>query len=620
MESLLQAENISKSYGDLVLFENISISISKGHKTALIAINGAGKTSILNILAGLDKPDSGLITKKKSLSIAYLDQEPELNDYNSILDEIFGSGDDISMAIKNYQDALKSTDKDILQTAIDKMDGLDAWGHEVRVKQILTKFNINDYFKKISELSGGQKKRLALAKVLINEPDLILLDEPTNHLDLNMIEWLEEYLKNTSSTVFMVTHDRYFLDRICTEIVELSDNEIYSYSGNYTYYLDKRTERISIKKANIEKANNLLKKELDWVRRMPKARATKAKSRLDAFKTLKVEASAKIDDNVLSLDIEPRRLGKKILEISNLCKAYDKLNLINDFSYKFQKYEKVGIIGPNGSGKTTFLDIITGLTAQDSGEYVFGDSIVYGYYQQSGIQIDNNKRVIDIVKDVSELIYLGNGKKLSARQFLEYFMFPHQMHYSLVSKLSGGEKRRLYLLTVLMKNPNFLIFDEPTNDLDIVTLNVLEEYLSAFKGCLVIVSHDRFFLDKIVDHTFVFGENGQIKDFPGNYSVYRDYVANMTLKSLKSEIIKPEKKNKPERSQNLRLSYKEKTEFEKLENELPVLEKEKQKLEMEVNSGKLSTEELFKKSQQLQKVIEELDIKELRWLELSEKN
>jgi len=620
MESLLQAENISKSYGDLVLFENISISISKGHKTALIAINGAGKTSILNILAGLDKPDSGLITKKKSLSIAYLDQEPELNDYNSILDEIFGSGDDISMAIKNYQDALKSTDKDILQTAIDKMDGLDAWGHEVRVKQILTKFNINDYFKKISELSGGQKKRLALAKVLINEPDLILLDEPTNHLDLNMIEWLEEYLKNTSSTVFMVTHDRYFLDRICTEIVELSDNEIYSYSGNYTYYLDKRTERISIKKANIEKANNLLKKELDWVRRMPKARATKAKSRLDAFKTLKVEASAKIDDNVLSLDIVPRRLGKKILEISNLCKAYDKLNLINDFSYKFQKYEKVGIIGPNGSGKTTFLDIITGLTAQDSGEYVFGDSIVYGYYQQSGIQIDNNKRVIDIVKDVSELIYLGNGKKLSARQFLEYFMFPHQMHYSLVSKLSGGEKRRLYLLTVLMKNPNFLIFDEPTNDLDIVTLNVLEEYLSAFKGCLVIVSHDRFFLDKIVDHTFVFGENGQIKDFPGNYSVYRDYVANMTLKSLKSEIIKPEKKNKPERSQNLRLSYKEKTEFEKLENELPVLEKEKQKLEMEVNSGKLSTEELFKKSQQLQKVIEELDIKELRWLELSEKN
>ena len=619
MKSLLQAENISKSYGDLTLFDDISISISQGQKMALIAINGAGKTSILNILAGIDTPDKGQIAKKKDISIGYLDQEPVLNEYNTVIEEVLSSSDEITQAILEYQFVLDKNDNTNLQKAIDRMDGLNAWDHDVKMKQILTRFKINEYTKKVGELSGGQKKRLALANVLINEPDLILLDEPTNHLDLDMIEWLEDYLKNTNSTVFMVTHDRYFLERVCNEIIELSDNIIYTYKGNYAYYLNKRSQRISIRKSGIEKANNLLKKELDWVSRMPKARTSKSKSRLDAFVELKAEASQRIDENVLSLDIVPRRLGKKILEINNLSKSYDNLTLIKDFSYKFQKFEKVGIIGPNGSGKTTFLDIITGIITQDSGNFVFGDSIVYGYYEQSGIQFDNTKRVIDVVKEVSEQISLGNGKRLSARQFLEYFLFPHDMHYSMVSKLSGGEKRRLYLLTVLMKNPNFLIFDEPTNDLDIVTLNVLEEYLAGFKGCLLIVSHDRFFLDKIVDHTFVFGNNGIIKDFPGNYSVYRDHLTNINSKTVNEDIIPKEKKNKPEKLSILKFSYKEKTEFEKLEKEIPILEKEKQTLENEINSGILNTDELFQKSKALQTLIEELDTKELRWLELSEK-
>ena len=620
MINILQAENISKSYGDLVLFEDISVSISKNQKIAMIAINGAGKTTILNILAGIDQPDKGLITKRNDITIGYLEQDPELNDHNTVLQEVFASNNEILQTIQEYEDVVSKNNNEKLQEVMEKMDRLNAWDHEVKIKQILTRFKINEYNKRVGELSGGQKKRLALANVLINNPDLIILDEPTNHLDLDMIEWLEEYLSNTTSTVFMVTHDRYFLDRVCNEIVELDNNIIYNYKGNYTYFLTRRYERIKHSKTKIEKAGNLLRKELDWVNRMPKARTTKAKYRIDAFQKLKEEASQKIGDDVLSLDIVPRRLGKKILEIEGLNKSYDNLNLINDFSYKIQKYEKIGIIGNNGSGKSTFLNIISGNVKQDSGSIEFGESIVYGYFSQTGIITDNNKRVIDVVKDVSEQINLGNGKRLSATQFLEYFLFPPKMHYSLVSKLSGGERRRLYLLTVLIKNPNFIIFDEPTNDLDIVTLNVLEEYLTAYKGCLLIVSHDRFFLDKIVDHIFVFGNNGNIKDFPGNYSVYRDHVKILKEKEVSQSKESKQKKDKPKREDSSKKTFKEKTEFEDLEREMPKLEKEKEILESEISSGKLSSNELIEKSDKLGKIINDLDIKELRWLELSEKS
>ncbi|MFC2120299.1 ABC-F family ATP-binding cassette domain-containing protein [Bacteroidota bacterium] len=621
MINIIQAENISKSYGDLVLFEDISISISKNQKISMIAINGAGKTTILNILAGRDKADKGVVTKKNDLTIGYLEQDPVLNDHNTVLEEVFASSDEILQAIREYEEIVSSNNNDKLQEVMEKMDRLNAWGHEVKIKQILTRFKINEYDKLVGELSGGQKKRLALANVLINNHDLIILDEPTNHLDLDMIEWLEDYLLNTTSSIFMVTHDRYFLDRVCNEIIELDNNVIYTYKGNYTYFLTKRQERIVHSKGKIEKASNLLRKELDWVNRMPKARGTKAKYRLDAFRKLKEEASQKIDENVLSLDIVPRRLGKKILEIDNLNKSYDDLNLIKDFSYKIQKFEKIGIIGNNGSGKSTFLNIITGGVQQDSGSIEFGDSIVFGYFSQTGIITDYNKRVIDVVKDVSENISIGNGKRLSATQFLEYFLFPPKMHYSLVSKLSGGERRRLYLLTVLIKNPNFLIFDEPTNDLDIVTLNVLEEYLTSFKGCLIIVSHDRFFLDKIVDHIFVFGNNGIIKDFPGNYSVYRDHVNLLNeKKNNQSAIESKPKREKHKREDSTKKTFKEKTEFETLEKEMPELENEKKILEAEISAGQLTPNQLIEKSARLGKIIHELDIKELRWLELSEKN
>ena len=612
-----QVENLTKSFGDLVLFEDISFSIHRAQKFALIAKNGAGKTTLLNIITGKDTADSGSVVFKNGISYGYLEQNPVFNEENSVFDEVFTSANQLINLIKDYEKAVEENNQKKIDELLVQMDLLQAWDHEVRVKQILSQLKITNLEQKIKELSGGQKKRVALANLLINKPDFLIIDEPTNHLDIDMIEWLEKFLANQTFTLLMVTHDRYFLDRVCDNIIEIDQKQIYHYKGNYSYFLEKREQRIFNQNADVDKAQNLMRKEIEWMRRMPKARGTKAKSRIEAFYDLEDRASNKREDDKVRLTVNSSRLGKKILEIAYLNKKFGDLQVLSDFTYLFKPHEKIGIVGKNGTGKSTFLNIITGNIKADNGSYEVGETVVFGYYKQDGIQFDENQRVIDIVKDIAEVVDMGGGRKMSVSQFLTHFLFPHERQYGLVSKLSGGEKRRLYLMTILMQNPNFLILDEPTNDLDIFTLNILEEFLINFKGCILTVSHDRYFMDKVCERVFAFEGEGKVKDFPGNYTQYIDYktteeksiVAKEKTENPKVRI-KPKNENK--------ITYKEKLEFEALTKEIDELNAEKIQIEDDMNSNKFSSTELVKMSNRFSQILEILDEKEMRWLELSE--
>ena len=625
MRPFIQAENLSKRWGELMLFENISFTVSEGQKMALIARNGTGKSTLLDLLAGKDTPDSGTITVTNDIKIGYFEQIPRLNPNNTVLEEIFQSDSEKLSTVKEFELAVARNNQQKIAEISAKMDELGAWDAEVEIKQVLTRLKITDLEQPVGQLSGGQQKRLALAKVLVQNPDLLILDEPTNHLDLEMIEWLEAWLGKTKSTLLMVTHDRYFLDRVCTEIIEMEDNQIYRYQGNYTYFLEKRADRIEMQQASVAKAKNLLRTEQEWMRRMPKARSHKAKYRVDSFQEIKEKASRKIGEESVELSVKSARLGKKIVEIEHLSKSFPGIKLVEDFSYKFSRFEKVGIVGKNGTGKTTFLNLITGALPPDKGKIEIGQTIKFGYYRQDGINFDPQERVIDAVNKIAEFIIFEDGTRMTSTQLLTRFLFPPETQYNFIEKLSGGEQRRLYLCTVLMQNPNFLILDEPTNDLDILTLNVLEEYLKAFEGCVIVVSHDRFFMDKIVDHLFVFEGDGVITDFPGNYTIYRDTLEENTRLEQNSREKNSEKKarqdtrkNTSETSEKKKLSYKEKREMEHLEAEMKKLESEREQLETDLHSGDLDHEQLHKKSTELMHIKTLLDEKELRWLELSE--
>jgi ATP-binding cassette subfamily F protein uup len=623
MISYLQAEGIGRRIGDNLLFENLSLNVNKDDKVALIAVNGAGKSSMLDILAGLESPDGGLLSIKRGLRIAYLRQSPSLNDSNKIIDELFSTGSDLVSTIREYEKCLISGTPEMLQVMIQRMDDRKAWDYEVAVKQILFKLKLTDLETVVGTLSGGQKKRVALAKVLVEDADFLILDEPTNHLDLDMIEWLEEYLIKSNKTLLMVTHDRYFLDRVCNVILELSDNELYRYEGNYEYFLEKKQSREYSAKVNTEKARNLLKTELDWMRRMPKARRHKAKSRIESFYDLKERAVGRTEDKSISINVNISRMGSKILEIKHISKAFGDKKVIAGFTHMFNRFEKAGLIGRNGTGKTTLLNIITGLSQPDKGTIEKGETIVFGYYRQEGMIFDDDMTVIDAVKNIAEQVTISDGSVLSITQFMNYFLFPPDKQYTLIRKLSGGEKRRLYLLTVLMKNPNFLILDEPTNDLDILTLNVLEEYLAAFKGCVIVVSHDRYFMDKVVDHIFEYKGDGVIKDFPGNYTQLRekqeDEEKQKNIKQVKTPETKPLDVQPVKKEKKPGLTFKEKREFEMLSVEIETLGSEKSRLEDEMSNGHFTPEELYTKSIRHGEVMKILDEKELRWLELSEK-
>lgn len=626
MISYLQVEDLSKRYGEKILFENISFGIGKGQKVALIAPNGTGKTSLLNIIANKDSSETGSVIFRNDLKLGFLEQQPQINENNSIIDELFTADSEELNTIRQYEHMMENNIQEGLDEVLAKMDSLKAWDYEAKIKQILSTLKIPDLNQKISTLSGGQRKRVGLAKVIISEPDILILDEPTNHLDLEMIEWLEGFLFKTKSTLLMVTHDRYFLDRVCDHIIEIDDNQIYNYNGNYSYYLRKREERIANKTAEISRAQNLMRTETEWMRRMPQARGTKAKYRVDAYSDLKKVANQRIKDDKVQLDIKGSRLGNKILEIEGLSKSFGDLNVLDNFTYKFTRGEKIGIIGKNGVGKSSFLNLITGSLEADSGTIELGETVVYGYYRQDDYDIDESKRMIDVIKDIAETITLGNGTVLSASKFLEYFLFPDKQQYSYVSNLSGGERRRLYLMTVLMKNPNFLILDEPTNDLDIVTLNVLEEYLKAFSGCVLIVTHDRFFMDKLVDHLFVFEGEGKIRDFHAPYTIYREVQKEEERRlkeaesvAKKAAISKEISKPKIENDKPKKLSYKEKTEFDNLEKDMDKLNAEKEEIEAALNTGSLIGDELVEKAKRIAEIIDLLDEKEMRWLELSER-
>ena len=619
MISFLQVENLSKRFGEQLLFENITFGIGKNQKVALIAKNGMGKSTLLRIIAGKDSADTGTVIFRNDISIGILDQDPELDPENYVFEEVFNSENPTLKLIKTYEQAVKDNDTSALEELIPQMDALAAWDYDTQVKQILSELKVDKYSLRIKELSGGQRKRVGLAKILISNPDFLILDEPTNHLDVEMTEWLEEYLEKTNATLLMVTHDRYFLDRVCDKIIEIDDFGLFAYEGNYSYYLEKRNERIEARNASIDKAKNLLRTEQEWMRRMPQARGHKAKYRIDNFDKIKEVASQNTTEQQLELDIKGQRLGKKILELEHVNKSYGDFCVLRDFSYKFIRGEKIGIIGKNGVGKSTFLNIITRQIEPDSGTIEIGETVVYGYYKQDGISFKEDDRPIDIVKNISEKIDLGNGRVMSASQFLEYFLFPDKLQYSLVAKLSGGERRRLYLLTVLMSNPNFLILDEPTNDLDIMTLNVLEDYLKSFQGCLIIVSHDRFFTDKVVDRVFAFEGNGVVKDFPGNYTQYKNKKEEEELlRKQEEKKIPATPKPVREKEKIRKLTFKERQEMQQLESDMENLNTEKTTLETALNSGTLDTNELVKSSQRIAEIIDLLDEKEMRWLELSE--
>ena len=618
MTPYLQVENLTKSFGDLVLFNGISFGIAEGQRIGLIAKNGSGKTTLLNILAGKEGYDEGKITFRRDLRVGYLEQSPKYPEELTVLEACFYHGNSTVELIKEYERCMETPGNPGMDELLVRMEHEKAWDYERRAKRILSQLKIRDFSQKIGHLSGGQLKRVALANILITEPDLLILDEPTNHLDLDMTEWLEEYLNRGSLSLLMVTHDRYFLDRVCSEIIEIDNRQLYSYKGNYSYYLEKRQERIEATNAEIARANNLYRTELEWMRRMPQARGHKARYREEAFYELEKVAKQRTYDANVKLDVKASYIGSKIFESDHLCKHFGDLKILDDFSYIFARYEKMGIVGNNGTGKSTFIKILMGLEKPDSGTLDIGETVRFGYYSQEGLQFNEQMKVIDVITDIAEVIELGNGKRLTASQFLQHFLFTPETQHSYVYKLSGGERRRLYLCTVLMRNPNFLVLDEPTNDLDIVTLQVLEEYLQNFKGCVIVVSHDRYFMDQVVDHLLVFKGQGDIRDFPGNYSDYRDW------KLAKAEHEKEAAKPKEEKTQRVRLNdkrrmtFKERKEFEQLEKEIAALEEEKKQIEEALCSGTLSVDELTEKSKRLPLLNDELDEKTMRWLELSE--
>ncbi len=622
MVSYLQVENLTKSFGDNLLFEHISFGIADIQRVALIAKNGTGKTTLLNIIAGKEDYDEGTVSFRRDLRIGYLEQSPDFPKELSVLDACLQSDNEIMKTISEYEYCMLLPDQAGLDEALARMDLYKAWDYETRIKQILGKLKIINFEQKIGELSGGQLKRVALANVLISEPDLLILDEPTNHLDLEMVEWLEDFLKRSSMALLMVTHDRYFLDRVCTDILEIDHQAIFHYTGNYSYYLEKRQERVDAFNAETERMNNLYRTELDWMRRQPQARATKAKSRIDRFYEIEERAKQRRLNDSVRLDVKASYLGSKIFEAKYVSKSYGDLRILDNFYYNFSRYEKMGIIGKNGTGKSTFLKMLLGEVKPDSGSFDIGETVVFGYYSQEGLAFDEQMKVIDVVRDIAEEVHLGNGKKMSVSQFLQHFLFTPETQYNYVYKLSGGEKRRLHLCTVLMRNPNFLVLDEPTNDLDIATLNILEEYLQSFKGCVIVVSHDRYFMDKVVDHLLVFQGDARIKDFPGNYTDYRDWS------ELQEEQEREDKKqtqqktiaksSRPEKEKPRKLSFKEKQELEALEKEIPQLEDEKAEIEKQLSYGGLDNEAIIKASQRFSELNDLIDEKTMRWLELSE--
>lgn len=618
MVSYLQVENLTKSFGDLVLFHQISFGIAEGQRIGLIAKNGSGKSTLLNVLAGKEGYDEGNITYKRDLRVGYLEQSPYYPEDLTVLEACFYHGNSTVQVIKEYEKCMETPGNPRLGELLEQMEHEKAWDYERRAKQILSQLKIRNFDQPVRQLSGGQLKRVALANVLIVEPDLLILDEPTNHLDLEMTEWLEEYLKRGSLSLLMVTHDRYFLDRVCSEIIEIDNKQLYSYKGNYSYYLEKRQERIDATNAEIARANNLYRTELEWMRRMPQARGHKARYREEAFYDLEKVAKQRYYEQQVKLDVKASYIGSKIFEAEHLYKSFGDLKILNDFSYIFARYEKMGIVGNNGTGKSTFIKILMGEEKPDSGKLEIGETVRFGYYSQEGLKFDEQMKVIDVITNIAEVIELGNGKRMTASQFLQYFLFTPETQHSYVYKLSGGERRRLYLCTVLMRNPNFLVLDEPTNDLDIVTLQVLEEYLQNFKGCVIVVSHDRYFMDKVVDHLLVFKGQGDIQDFPGNYSDYRDWKLSKLEEEKGKAKPKEEKVQRVRQNSKRKMTFKEKQEFEALEKEIAELEAEKKTIEEALCSGTLGVEELTDKSKRLPVLEEELDEKTMRWLELSE--
>ena len=626
MTNYMQVENLTKSFGDNLLFENISFTITDNQRVALIAKNGAGKTTLLNIIADREGYDSGNIYLKRDLRIGYLDQSPDFPKELSVIDACLQTDNDIVRTIAEYEHVMLHPDKDKMNDVLARMEILKAWDYETRIKQILGKLKITDFEQKIGHLSGGQLKRVALANVLISEPDLLILDEPTNHLDLEMVEWLEEFLKRSTMSLLMVTHDRYFLDRVCTTILEIDNHALYSYSGNYSYYLEKRQERIDTFNAETESMKNIYRRELEWIRSTPQARSHKSRGRIDRFKDIEERAKQNLVTDNVKLGVKSSYLGSKIFEAKNICKGYENLTILDNFNYTFARYEKMGIVGKNGTGKTTFLKMLLGQIKPDSGSFDIGETVKFGYYSQDGLAFDEQMKVLDVVQNIAEEIDLGGGKKLSASQFLQHFLFTPETQHNYVYKLSGGEKRRLYLCTVLMKNPNFLVLDEPTNDLDIVTLNILEDYLQNFKGCVIVVSHDRYFMDKVVDHLLVFRGNAEIKDFPGNYTQYREEASLNPSEGGTSKPANDKNQRKINSSSDenraegkpRKMSFKEKQEFEALEKEIPQLEAEKADIELQLSSGSLDNETIIKVSERYAELTDLIDEKTMRWLELSE--
>ncbi|TDQ17360.1 ATP-binding cassette subfamily F protein uup [Algoriphagus boseongensis] len=628
----LSVENLSKAFGERKLFSNISFGISQGQKIALVGINGAGKSTLMKIIMGLEIPDTGQVALNNAVKIAYVHQNPVFESNLSIYQTIFDqSNSEVLRVIEDYHKAMLDAERgidnsDLMSKLFEKMDALQAWDFEYQVKEVLGKLGLHDTDLPVGNLSGGQRKRMALAKAILEKPDLLLLDEPTNHLDLETIEWLEDYLAKANLAIFMVTHDRYFLEKVTNEILELDQGKIHRYQGNYGYFLDKKAERMQIEDIEIEKAKSLYKKELDWIRRQPKARGTKAKYRVDAFEETKEKAFTKREERDIELSVSTQRLGNKILEIDKISKSFDDKTLIKNFSYIFKKKDRIGIVGPNGAGKTTFLKMITGLLDPDSGKVTAGQTTAFGYYRQEEDRFDEEKRLIDVVKEVAEVVVLDKGQTITVSQFLTQFGFPPKQQFTPIGKMSGGERRRLQLLMVLIKNPNFLILDEPTNDLDLMTLNILEEFLDTFPGCLIIVSHDRYFMDRLVEHLFVFEGEGVIRDFPGNYTDFREWEKENSTKyqdaSSKTEEARFEKQEvrteKLESGPKVKASFKQKQEFKKTNETIAKLEEEKISLEEQIASGMEDLDLLMKYSNRLQAIAHELEELELTWLELSE--
>ena len=613
----LSVQDLGKSYGVQTLFKGLNFGIDQGQKVALVARNGSGKTTILRALAGVEPADTGEIVYRKGIQVAFLKQESDFGDAKTVFEAIYESENPILLAIRAYEAALLNPDDtDAFQKAFDQMDRMEAWDYEVKVKTILFKLKLDDLKQEVSILSGGQRKRLSLAKILIDQPDFLILDEPTNHLDLEMIEWLQEYLSKEQITLFIVTHDRYFLDAICNEILELEEGDLYRYKGNYTYYLEKKEERQAILQTNIDKAKNLYSKELEWMRRQPKARGTKSKARIESFYDVEKSAKKKIKNDKIQLEVQMTRLGSKILELHKVSKAYGDLKILDQFTYTFKKRDRVGIIGKNGVGKTTVLNMLTGTESIDAGKIVVGDTVEIGYYTQKGMKMDEGKRVIEIVRDIAEYIPLVGGRKMTAAQLLERFLFSKDAQWKHVSVLSGGEKKRLYLLTILMKNPNFLILDEPTNDLDLITLKVLEEFLEEFEGCIITVSHDRYFMDRLVDHLFIFEGEGQVRDFPGNYTDYRTHIStDDKLKQTKAK----DKDVKDKFTEGKRkLTYNEKKEYDTIESLIDALEQEKRTIGVQFNDPDLNPEKIKELGIRIKEIDNEIADKTARWMELAE--